>query len=92
MKRTVRFQEKTYHVTRLYSSGVGEQFAVQSGPSDPVVLLSDEIIRKNPQQEPLLNVCRAAFGNPTVFNGPPNWHEELEAAKGTIPGPNPVRK
>jgi hypothetical protein len=92
MKRTLRFQDKTYHVTRLYSSGVGEQFAVQASMNEPSLLLTDEIVRKNPQHTALMDACRALFGNATIFNGPPNWHEELKANEKTIPGPNPVRK
>lgn len=83
MKRTLRFQNQTYQVTRLYSSGVGENFVAQAAPNGA----------PTPVKDPgLLEACRAAFGNATVFNGPPNWSEELNAAEKTIPGPNPVRK
>ncbi len=83
MKRTLRFQDKTYQVTRLYSSGVGEHFVAQEMPGGSPTPVKDEA---------LLNACRAAFANAGVFNGPPNWAEELEAAANTIPGPNPLRK
>ncbi len=83
MKRTLRFQNKTYQVTRLYSSGVGEAFVAQEMPGGAPTPVKEAA---------LLEACRAAFGNAVVFNGPPNWHEELQAAEKTIPGPNPVRK
>ena len=71
MKRTIRWEGKTIQVTRLYSSGVGEQFALEwkdASGTPTSLFLSEDLIKKNPQHQGLYDACQVAFGNPTVFN------------------------
>lgn len=67
--RSVTWKGKTYHVTKLYSSGLGEQYAAttQEGSETVTTLLTYEFIEKNPEWMPLFERCAKVFDNSLSF-------------------------
>lgn len=69
--RTVSFENVTYHVTRLYSSGLGAQYACTFKPDatspEKTILLSEEFVDKNPQYLDLMKICAKRFDDSLSF-------------------------
>jgi hypothetical protein len=75
--RTVTHDQVTYHVVRLYSSGVGPQYACtrkadETKVDDPTVpaktlLLTEEFVTKHPEHFPLYQACARRFDDALTF-------------------------
>jgi hypothetical protein len=75
--RTVTYDKVTYHVVRLYSSGVGPQYACtrkanETKVSDPAVpaktlLLTEEFVAKHPEYFGLYEACARRFDDALTF-------------------------
>jgi len=68
--RTVVDKGITYKVNRLYSSGVGTQYACTSKGADgkeTTLLLTEEMIEKNPAHLALYIACAKRFDDSTTF-------------------------
>ncbi len=68
--RTVTHQGTTYRVTRLYSSGLGAQYAVTTKGSDgkeKTTLLTDPIVEKDASLIPLFIACAKRFDDSLTF-------------------------
>lgn len=78
--RLVRFQNRTYHVSRISSSGLGEQYAAiykDDNRQEKSVFLSDETVRKEPQLSALFEACRKAYRAPITL-GQERQFDEVE--------------
>ena len=67
--RSVTWNGKIYHVNRLYSSGLGEQYAATftEGSEEKTILLSYEFVDKNPNFLPLFERCAKIFDDSLTF-------------------------
>lgn len=68
--RTVIDQGISYKVNRLYSSGVGVQYACTSKGSDgkeKTILLSEETLDKDPAHASLFKACARRFDDSLTF-------------------------
>lgn len=69
--RTVTFQNTTYQVTRLYSSGLGAQYACTYKPDEnspeKTILLTEEFVDKNPTYIDLFKICAKRFDDSLSF-------------------------
>lgn len=68
--RTVNHQGIRYHVTRLYSSGLGSQYAATwTNPEgkEQTLFLTEEIVEKNPTLAPLFAACAKRFDDALTF-------------------------
>ncbi len=68
--RTVTHAGITYHVTRLYSSGLGSQYAATAKNAEgkeQTTFLTEEIVEKNPAHAPLFAACAKRFDDALTF-------------------------
>jgi hypothetical protein len=68
--RTVVVDGVTYQVNRLYSSGLGVQYACTSKDADgkeKTILVSEETLDKDPAHAPLFKACERRFDDQTTF-------------------------
>jgi len=68
--RTVTHQGISYQVVRLYSSGLGAQYACtwkNADGKEQTLLLTEEFVDKNPAHIPLFTVCAKRFDDSLSF-------------------------
>lgn len=68
--RTVVDQGITYKVNRLYSSGVGTQYACTYKDADgkeKTLIVSEETLDKDPAHASLFNLCERRFDDSLTF-------------------------
>ena len=70
--RTVLLENVRYQVNRLYSSGIGAQYACTFRPdaasnAEKTLLLTEEFVEKNPQYIGLMQACAKRFDDSTTF-------------------------
>lgn len=68
--RTVNHQGVNYHVARLYSSGLGSQYAAtwtNTEGKEQTLFLTEEIVEKNPALAPLFAACAKRFDDALTF-------------------------
>lgn len=68
--RTVTDNGIVYQVNRLYSSGLGAQYACTTKGADgkeKTILISEETVDKNPEQTSLFKACELRFDDSLTF-------------------------
>lgn len=67
--RSVSWNGKVYQVNRLYSSGLGEQYAAtyKEGSEEKTILLTYEFVEKNPYYLPLFERCAKVYDDSLSF-------------------------
>jgi len=68
--RTVVVQGTTYRVNRLYSSGLGAQYACTTKDSDgkeKTILISEATVDQDPSQTELFKACERRFDDSLSF-------------------------
>jgi len=68
--RTVTHQGIVYQVTRLYSSGLGSQYAATFKTpegKEQTIFMTDEIVDKTPAMAPLFAACAKRFDDSLTF-------------------------
>ena len=67
--RSVSWNNKLYKVNRLYSSGLGEQYActIKENGEEKTTLLTYEFVEKNNEWFPLFERCAKAFDDSLTY-------------------------
>lgn len=68
--RAVTHQGILYHVTRLYSSGLGSQYAAtfkNAEGKEQTIFMTEEIVDKNPALAPLFVACAKRYDDSLTF-------------------------
>lgn len=68
--RTIHHHGVIYHVTRLYSSGLGAQYAAtwkNADGKEQTILLTEQLIEKDPSLTPLFTAAAKRFDDSLTF-------------------------
>jgi hypothetical protein len=98
LPRTVVDSGITYKVNRLYSSGVGAQYACTTKASDgkeTTILISEETLDQDPAHANLFMSCERRFDDSLTFakhiGSSSFWQASAEGGQATVP-PGTVNK